>query len=563
MGRFMAVVVGLVAAAVAVQGQISFTDIGSGIRKPGVYAEFNLAAARVSLPANDSKALILAQRIAEPSAWVGNTATTVGTRIKPVTTNGHWYICITAGTTKVSTQPTWPTVAGDTVADSTVTWMEWVSCGSMVAALTPTAVYSDADAALYFGAGSPAHLMAAAAFRANRELALTVLPISDANGSAYAVGSVKPGGTAATSGVLTLDIGNVPVSVAITSGQSATTIARALRNAINTSKSLLPVTADVADSTVSLRAKCAGSLGNQVGLYTRSTATGTTYTIVQPTGGATDPDLAATSGALATVFAGEYTHYSTPYLDADNCGDLKTHLDNISGGTEMRPATAWLGYTDEIGVIDSAKSRCGAAGATLNHWRVSVGYLPGTYSLPYEVGAAYMAMAAKQNDPAGPLNGLTLAGIDPPDIGSRLSRTVQETLLDNGVTPLEVISGEQVAIVRAISTYTRNAQGIEDPTRLDMTTATALDYVRKACRQRVSIRFPRPKLTDRFKKDLRSELLDVLVGCERLEVTQDIATWKDYLLIETDLQDNTRVNARIPASIVRGAHVIALRLDLL
>jgi phage tail sheath gpL-like len=285
--------------------------------------------------------------------------------------------------------------------------------------------------------------------------------------------------------------------------------------------------------------------------------------VVQPTGGATDPDLAATSGTLAAVVGADYTHYASPYLDADNCGDLKTHLETISGGTEMRPATAWLGYTDEIGIIDSVKSRCGAAGATLNHWRVSVAYLPGTYSLPFEVGAAYMAVAAGQNDPAQPLNTLVLTGIHAPPVTSRLTRTVQEDLLDNGVAPLEVIPGEQVAIVRAISTYTRNAQGVEDPARLDMTTATSLDYVRKAERQRVSVKFPQPKKTERFKKALRTELLDVLYQCETLEIVENVDTWKDYLIITDDLQDLTRVNARIPASIVRGAHVIALRIDLL
>lgn len=557
-------VVAVLLGAVAVHAQISFTDISSGIRKPGVYAEFNLAAARMALPANDSKALIVAQRIATPAAWTAAAATTIGARVRPTTANGHWYICVAAGTTKAGdNEPTWPTVAGDTVVDSSVTWMEWVASAAIVDTLTVTTVYSDNDAALYFGAGSPAHLMAAAAFRANAQLALTVLPIADGDGATYAAGSIAFAGSASTAGVLTLYIGNVNVNVAIASSATATAVACSTRNAINRYKSLLPLTADVTDSTVSTRAKCPGTLGNQVKLTASTTATGVSITLTQPTSGATDPDLAAASGPLATVYAGSYTHYSTPYIDAGNLGDLKTHLDNISSGTEQRPATAWLGYTDEIGTIDSVKARCGADGATLNHWRVSVGYLPGTYSLPYEVGAAYMAMAAKQNDPALPLNGLVLTGIHAPAVGSRLSRSQQEDLLDNGVSPLEVIPGEQVAVVRAISTYTRNAQGVADPTRLDITTATALDYTRASCRNRVSVRFPRPKNTARFKKSLRSEILDVLYSLETLEIVQDMETWKDYLIVEDDAQDDTRVNVRIPAAIVRGAHVIALRIDLL
>ena len=85
-------------------------------------------------------------------------------------------------------------------------------------------------------------------------------------------------------------------------------------------------------------------------------------------------------------------------------------------------------------------------------------------------------------------------------------------MLKNGVTPLEVGPGETVQIVRAVSTYTRNAVGATDISMLDMTTIRTLDYTCKAVKERVDLRFPREKLSTRTPAKVRSEVLDVLRG---------------------------------------------------
>jgi hypothetical protein len=74
-------------------------------------------------------AINFANRANTPAAWLANhaygvasngTATAVGL-VQPTVANGFVYRCIVAGTTG-STQPTWPTTVGATVADGTVTW---------------------------------------------------------------------------------------------------------------------------------------------------------------------------------------------------------------------------------------------------------------------------------------------------------------------------------------------------------------------------------------------------------------------------------------------------------
>lgn len=69
------------------------------------------------------------------TAWATGTAYVVGNVRRKTTDNGHVYICVVAGTSHATTEPTWPTTPGATVTDNTVTWAE---AGSHVLKLTGT-----------------------------------------------------------------------------------------------------------------------------------------------------------------------------------------------------------------------------------------------------------------------------------------------------------------------------------------------------------------------------------------------------------------------------------------
>jgi len=58
-----------------------------------------------------------------PAARAATTAYGAGAYVVPTAANGHVYKCTTAGTTG-STEPTWPTTHGATVADGSVVWAE-------------------------------------------------------------------------------------------------------------------------------------------------------------------------------------------------------------------------------------------------------------------------------------------------------------------------------------------------------------------------------------------------------------------------------------------------------
>jgi len=421
-----------------------------------------------------------------------------------------------------------------------------------VAALVPTNVFSDAEASTYFGNGSNAHLMCRAAIKANPYLQLSVCALDDMEAGAAAGGSITITGPATGPGVLRLFVGSRRIEIAIATAATAEVIAAALNAEIGKLGDL-PVTATVLAGVITLTARHKGTIGNLVDLTTEVTAAGVASAVVAMANGATDPDTAT---AYAKVFAEQYHIIAIPYIDATAIGALKTHLDSVSGPMEQRPGIG-------IYALDSALGTVTTLAPTINGGRLSNGYLRGTKSPSYEVAAAYAAEVAFEEDPAMPLNTLPLIGIAAPDITQRLSRTEQESCLANGVTPFEVGPGEVVQIVRAITTYTKDANGIDDISLLDLTTIRTLDYVRKACRERIALRFPRAKLSSKTPARVRSELIDVLLKLEELEIVEEVTANLPGLIVERDLQDPNRLNAKIPADIVNGLHVFAGRIDLL
>jgi len=75
------------------------------------------------------------------SAWASSTAYSVGNIVRASTlqASGLVFRCTVAGTS-ASTQPTWPTDIGSTIADGTVTWAAISSVYEELAALAPNAI---------------------------------------------------------------------------------------------------------------------------------------------------------------------------------------------------------------------------------------------------------------------------------------------------------------------------------------------------------------------------------------------------------------------------------------
>ncbi|WP_163380452.1 phage tail sheath C-terminal domain-containing protein [Enterobacter hormaechei] len=475
---------------------MDITTIPNPIYKPGAYFAFNTTLASRALATNDQKLLIIAQRLTQTTA---------------------------------------------------------------AEVLTPVNIFSDDEAALYFGRGSQAHRMARAAIKANQYIQLTVVGLDDAEAGVAATGSVVVNGTASGSGQVRLAICGTSVAVAVSQGDKADDVMASLASAV-TLQDDLPLSATVGEidgpddgegnptkiKALVLTARNKGSVGNECGLTCTITASGLTATLTPMSGGQGDPSLDA---AFSAVFASGHTMIMLPYTSDDALAKLSAHLDNVSGPLEQRGAVGITGWNGTL-----------ASGTTLtskvNAPRISCGWHAGSALPNGELAAIYGAVMASESDPARPLNTLTLPGLDITAQDNWPGRTEQENALMNGLTPFEV-DGSVVRIVRAVSTYVKNAAGVTDRSLMDITIIRSLDYVRLACRTRYTQRFPREKLTDARLARIRSELLDVLYSLEQLEIVENVDALKDQLTVTRSLQDDTRAEATIPAAIVRGLHVFA------
>lgn len=470
--------------------EIQFDTIPNSIRKPGVYIEFNTRLAVNTLPGNPQRVLV----------------------IGPMLDTG--------------------------TADP----------------LTAVSVFSDDEAAQYFGAGSLAANMAAAAIRANSYLQLDVIGLEDGVAGVAAGGALEIAGTASKNGTLTLWVAGTEVAINVSSGDKPETIIPALVAAMQQVPELMVQGAyDTENSQLTLACLSYGEWGNDISISAATTATGLTLTVTPMAGGEKNPDI---QPALDAVFAAGHNILISPFSTDTALAALSEHLTSTGGAMEERGAVGSAGWTGSLG-----------AGTTLasgvNDGRISMPWYRGSVKLPAVLAAAYGAVMASEEDPARPLNTLPLAGMDVVGMSQRESRNEQESALYNGLTPIEVGPGNTVQIVRAVSTYTVNQQGVEDPALLDITSIRTLDYTRKACRDRISQRFPREKLSTRTPPKVESELYDVLLKLDDAEILENVAANKDKLIVKKSGTDPNRVDSVIPADVVNGLHVFAGRIDMI
>lgn len=467
---------------------IAFDQIPGSIRKPGKYFEFNTKLAVRTLPSNRQRVVLIGQRL---------------------------------------------------------------STGTMPA-LEPVDVFSDDQAATYFGTGSSAHLMAKAAITANPYVPLTVIAVDDAQAGQAATGSVTLAGTVTGRGVATIYIAGTRIDAAVDSDATPQQVAAALAAGINAHQEL-PVTATAVTGAITLTARHKGTAGNGIAVSAVTSAPGLTATVEDMNGGDIDPGL---EEAFAKIFSAGYELVAIPFTTSESLLALRNHLEGVGSPMEQRDALGFAGWPGTL-----------AAGGTLadtnNSGLISVAWHNGSVRSAGEIAAGYAAVVSFEEDPARPLNTLEIKGLDITPISSRPGRVEQENALYNGLTPLEVGPGNRVQIVRAITTYIKDAQGVDDISLLDLTTMRTLHYVRKAQRERISLRFPREKLSDKTPPKVRSEVLDVLYKLEELEIVEQVAENAPGVLLERDLQDPNRLNAKIPVDVVNGLHVFAGRIDLL
>ncbi|MFZ7175231.1 phage tail sheath subtilisin-like domain-containing protein [[Pasteurella] aerogenes] len=413
-------------------------------------------------------------------------------------------------------------------------------------------IYSDMQAAELFGEGSWAHLMARIAILNNPLIRLSVLGVSDNLAGVAATASVTLSGTATSQGVVTLMIGgSTEFNIAVEKQEDATTLAARLSAVINANPSAL-ASAEANEGVITLRAKNKGEIGNEIHLMVNHTVKDLTVNAVAFKGGKANADLA---DVLASIAGTQYHVIISPFSDVKNAQALRNHVNAVSSPVEKKPAVAVMGWRGTM-------SEGTTFAEQINDGRVTVGWYKGALDSCALIAAGYGAIIAGEEDPARPLNTLEIKGLAVTAPTQKPLFSEANQALFHGLTPITVVN-YRVQIMRAITTYTKSKTNTDDPSLLDLTTIRTLDYTRKAIEQRLALRFPRAKLSQRTPPKVKSEILDVLMRLEDQEILENVLVNKDKLVVVRNGIDPNRLDCAIPADVVNGLHVVANRIDLI
>jgi phage tail sheath gpL-like len=390
------------------------------------------------------------------------------------------------------------------------------------------------------------------------------IALADNAAGVKASGTLTFTGPATKSGTIVLYIGGQRITIGVTAADTASIIAAAVRDEIN-SLSELPVDATSLSGVVTLTCKNKGEVGNFLDVrfnYYQGEflPDGVGVTIVAMSGGVTNPDV---SPAIASMASKQYNVIACPYTDLSNLNLIQTEL-------EMR----WGPLYQSEGVLVSAVNKSFSATSTLMTNRNGfLELIVNCYNSPtpvYEIAAMVAANAAYNGaiDPARPFQTLQLVGALAPDIASQFDKSERELLLQDGCSTLTFGDDNSVYIERLVMTYTQNSSGISDSSYRDLTTILTNSYMRYTLKNYFMKKYPRHKLAKdggqysagqpiMTPKLYKAELITLFRQWEADGLVEDADQFIADLVVEIDSSNPNRINSLIKPNLVNQLMVHA------
>lgn len=428
----------------------------------------------------------------------------------------------------------------------------------------PVRVTNSAHCDAMFGTGSMLAAMAKAFLKANSATDLYALALDDNAEGVAATGSLKVTGTATASGQVTLMIAGIDCSVGVKSGATAADVSALIVAKIN-SNAQLPVSATLNNDVIEVTARWNGETGNDIDMrvnyYDGETLPeGIALDIKAMSGGVGNPDLADAVTSFGDTW---WNYFINPFTNTRNLDLLRDELVDRFGGMRQIDGLCWQAFRGTHG-------QATAFGTARNDYvfcTVPTNISPEPpYIWASVVGA--IAVGSLNNDPARPLQTLTLTGIKPPSSEVRWSFNERNLHLYDGISACTVDAGGNVMIERLITMYRVNAFNSPDPSYLDVETIATLSYIRYAIRTRITQKFPRHKLADdgtRFGAGqpivtpsiIRNELFALFTELEEAGLVENFDHYKTSLIVERDANDRNRINVLSREDLVNQFRIYA------
>lgn len=452
-----------------------------------------------------------------------------------------------------------------------------LSTGASGTPSVPIPIGSQAQADATFGMGSELSLMFKSYFFNNFGNVVYGLGVSEPTAGVAATGTITVTTAPTDAGVIALYIAGHLVQVPVAASDTIAQIATAIADAINDADHL-PVTATATTGAVTLKCNWKGATGNDINVQLNYfgaiggevTPPGLVLTLPTPDGslsaGAGIPDFTT---AIPNLGEQIFEYVALPFTDSATLLAWEQEY-----GFED---TGRWGYLRQLyGHLFSAKRdtmpNLVTWGNTRNDGVLSVMAVePASPSPIYEWTAAYTAKAQRAlvDDPARPLQTLSLNQIKLAPLHTRFDQVDLQTLASNGLATQKPGADNQPMISRESTTYQLNLYGTPDTAYELVTTLATLAKLIRTQKQAITTKFPRMKLANdgtRFGPGqaivtpsiIKSELISEYYSDQFVGLVENFPQFVKNLLVERDSLDPNRVNVLYPPDLINQLRVFAV-----
>lgn len=426
---------------------------------------------------------------------------------------------------------------------------------------TPVAVFNDEDD--LFGVGSMLANMVKAARRNSGFSEIWGLPVDDNGAGVKATKTITvTGAPSASIGIATVFIGGRGYTVQVLTTDSNDDIAAKLQAEIAGDNEAY-VAATVATNVVTLEAKHAGELGNDIDvrdtyLGQGSNVSGITLTIADGVVGAANPNL---SNAIAALGDEEFDWWAQPYSDATNVGLVSDELNDAQGRWWAMRAVYGHALTAKTDTV----ANLSAYGNTLNDQHLTTMGIYKSPSVIWEITSAIAAKAAFHLTTAPelsrPLQTIALEGVLAPEPEDRFTAQERNALYFDGVGAFNVTREGTVRIDRMLTTYQTNANGDPDSSYLDIQVLAQLQYLIRYFRFRITQTYPRhslkgddeKRLPGQFvarPKDIKATMIAAARELANQNVIEGVDIFAQLIIVQISDQDPNCVEMVISPDLV-------------
>ncbi|TCR60943.1 phage tail sheath C-terminal domain-containing protein [Bosea sp. BK604] len=448
--------------------------------------------------------------------------------------------------------------AGTGVADAVI------ACGSV------------AQARALGGIGSPL-AQAFEKFQAiNKSTPVFLLPIAEPGAGVKAAADLVVTNAPTAPGTISLYIAGQKLAIGVTASDTTTTVGTKIAAAVN-AKTTLPVVAVASTGTVTLTAKWKGATGNDVRVEEN---------VLGPNGGEVRPTGLAMTFPASNVLTGgtgvpDWTNAIAALGDEPYDFVAMGHTDTGSitaWGTEFGfgDSGRWGWMREVFGQVWSVRRDSYANliswGPNNNSPVISVEAIEVTSPSPvWEWTAAYAARAAQSivNDPARPLQTLTLTGILPAPKSSRFSKTELNALAGVGLAIQSTTADGVPMILREQTTYQKNSLGQPDGAYEVATTLATLAEILRRLRLAITGKYPRHKLANDGTRlspgqavvtpnIIRAEIVAEYERCEYDGLVENVKAFKAALIVQRNGSDVNRVDVLYPPDLINQLRHLAV-----